>query len=336
MPMNYAWSYVIHCVHFLHGVEYAAYTQEQVGSLPDAVGGRYDFMYRLTVHVSTHSAQVRSTSRPHCFRRECRRVLHGAHAVVLSHEQSITVQRTSLSKATPNYTDRHGFVQRRRRQGQRTRGTAPIHTVQFSNTFSVLSDPATAHLLHPQRRETSPPAPLQSGPVSPPHVPGATQAAALGRPHAKRTRHACSHIHDCDYIGTLNTRNLHTHSMTEVRVGALSQLMQTHCIGIMAVQETKLAGHLPEFDVFGVQYMGPPAHLQHGVPTGGTGFFVRDTIVKHVTYLGTRPQSRHRSSPKLAPVWLKVFGPTPEQDIHVASVYLPCAGCSREQYADAL
>ena len=227
-------------------------------------------------------------------------------------------------------------MQHRGRQGQRTHGTALIHTVQFSNTFSILSDPATAHLLHPQRHETPPPAPSQSGPVSPPHVPGATQAAALGRPHAKRTRHARSHIHDCDYIGTLNTRNLHTRSMTEVRVGALSQLMETHCIGIMAVQETKLAGHLPEFDVFGVQYMGPPAHLQHGVPTGGTGFFVRDAIVTHVTYLGTRPQSRRRSSPKFAPVWLKVFGPTPEQDIHVASVYLPCAGCSREQYADAL
>ena len=119
------------------------------------------------------------------WRYECRRVLHGAHAVVLSHEHSTIAQRISLSKATANYTDRHGFVQRRRRQGQRTRGAAPIHTVQFSNTFSVLSDPATAHLLHPQRRETSLPAPLQSGPVSPPHVLGATQAAALGRPHAK-------------------------------------------------------------------------------------------------------------------------------------------------------
>ena len=119
-------------------------------------------------------------------------------------------------------------------------------------------------------------------------------------------------------------------------MGALSQLMQTNCIGVMAVQETKLAGHLQDFDVFGIQHMGPPAHLQHGVPTGGTVFFVRDTIVKHTTYLGTRPQSRHRSSPTFAPVWLKVFGPTPEQDIHVASVYLPCAGCSRERYADAL
>ena len=81
---------LIDCRHGgLHGVEYTSYTQEQVGSLPGAPSGRYDFMYRLTVHVSTHSAQVRS--RPHCFRRECRRVLHGAHAVVLTHEQSITV-----------------------------------------------------------------------------------------------------------------------------------------------------------------------------------------------------------------------------------------------------
>ena len=88
--------------------------------------------------------------------------------------------------------------------------------------------------------------------------------------------------------------------------------------------------------VFDMQYVGPPAHLQHGVPTGGTAVFVRDTIVAHVTYLGTRAQSRRRSPPKFAPVWLKVFEPTPEQDSHVASVYLPCAGRSREQYADAL
>ena len=260
----------------LHGVEYASFTQEQVGSLPDAPSGGYDLMYRLKIRASTHSAQVQS--RPQCFRRECRRVLHGAHAVALTHEQSITVQRTSLSRAPANYTERHAFVQRRRQQGQRTHGTAPTHTVQFFNTFSLLSDPAPAHLPHPQRPEAPPAAPSQPGPVSTTHVPGATQAAALGRPHAARTRHARSHIYDCDYIGTLNTRYLNTCSMTEVRVGALSQLMQTHCIGVMAVQETRLAGHLREFDVFGIQYMGPPAPLQHGVPTGGTRFFVRDAI----------------------------------------------------------
>ena len=214
------------------------------------------------------------------------------------------------------------FVQRRRQRGQRTHGTAPTHTAQFFNTFSVLSDSATAHLPHPQRPAAPPAAPSQPGPVSTTHVPGATKTAALGRPHAKRTRHARSRIHDCDYIGTLNTRNLSACSMAEVRLGALSQRMQTHCIGVMALQETKVAGHLREFDVFGIQYMGPPAHLQHGVPTGGTGFFVRDTIVKHVTYLGARPQSRHTSSPKFASVWLNVFGPKPDQDIHVASVYL--------------
>ena len=69
-------------------------------------------MYRLTLHVNTHSAQAQS--RPQSFKQECKRVLHGAHAVVLTHEQSVTVQRTSRSRAPANYTDRHGFVQRRR------------------------------------------------------------------------------------------------------------------------------------------------------------------------------------------------------------------------------
>ena len=36
----------------LHGVEYASYTQEKVGSLPGAASGGYDLLYRLTMHVS--------------------------------------------------------------------------------------------------------------------------------------------------------------------------------------------------------------------------------------------------------------------------------------------
>ena len=119
----------------------ASYTQEKVGSLPGAASGGYDLMYRLTLHVTTHSAQVRS--RPQCFRRECRRVMHGAHAVVLTHEQSITVQRTWLSTAPANHTDRHSFVLRRRQQEQNAHGTAPNHTVQFSNAFS----PCICHFL---------------------------------------------------------------------------------------------------------------------------------------------------------------------------------------------
>ena len=82
-------------------------------------------------------------------------------------------------------------------------------------------------------------------------------------PKVTRSRErATSVIHDCDYIGTLNKRNLNTRScdMAAVRVDALSQLMQTHCVGVMAVQETKLPSHLPDFDVLVVQYMGPPAH----------------------------------------------------------------------------
>ena len=139
-------------------------------------------------------------------------------------------------------------------------------------------------------------APSQPGPVSAAHVKSATQAAALGRPHAKRTRHARSRIHDCDYVDLFNTRNLNACSMAEVRVGALSQLMQTHCIGVMAVQETKLSGHLREFDVFGIHHMGPPAYLQHGVRTGGTGFFIRNTI-EHGSCIGARPLSCHSMMP---------------------------------------
>ena len=160
----------------LHGVEYASYTQEQVGSLPGAPSGRYDFMYRLKVHVSTHSAQVRS--RPHCFRREWRRVLHGAHAVVLTHEQSITVQRTALSKASANHTDKHGFVQRRRQQ-------TTAHEWDSADAHRA----GPQHLIHTVRPRHRPPTPPtaprdpSSGPVAvrpshrPPHWAAHTPSA---------------------------------------------------------------------------------------------------------------------------------------------------------------
>ena len=82
--------------------------------------------------------------------------------------------------------------------------------------------------------------------------------------------------------------------------------------------------------------MGQPAQLQEGTLTGGTGFFVRDIVVPHVSYLGTRPRSRHRAPSKFAPVWLKVFGLEPAHDVYVASVYLPRVGSPRDQYADEL
>ena len=44
--------------------------------------------------------------------------------------------------------------------------------------------------------------------------------------------------------------------MASVRVGALSHLIQAHCIGVMAVRKIKLVGHLRTFNTFGVQYMG--------------------------------------------------------------------------------
>ena len=293
-------------------------------------------MYRLTLHVNTHSAQV--LSRPQSFRQECRRVLHGAHAVVLRHEQSVTVQRTSRSRAPSNYTDRHGFVQRRRQRGQRTHSREPFacHALHVSNAFSRLSDITTEH--PPALQHSMAPSGVGSEAGLTGHATSSDERSptALGRPHTKRARHIRSRIHDCDYIGTLNTRNLNTCSMAAVRVGVLTHLIQAHCIGVMAVQETKLMGHLSEFNEFGVQYVGRPAQLQEGTRTGGTGFFVRDAVVPHVLYLGTQPQSRHRAPPKFAPVWLKVFGLEPAHDVYVASVYLPCVGSPRDQYVDAL
>ena len=92
-----------------------------------------------------HSVQVQS--RPRSFRQECRQFLHGAHAVVLRHEQSVTVQCTSRSRAPAKYTDRHGFVHRRRQRGQRTNshGLLAGHALHVSIAFSRLSDITTEH-----------------------------------------------------------------------------------------------------------------------------------------------------------------------------------------------
>ena len=124
-------------------------------------------MYRLTLHVNTHSAQVQS--HPQSFRQECRRVLHGAHAVVLRHEQLVTVRRTSRSGAPANYTDRHGYVQRRRQRGQRTHSREPLacHALHDTNAFSRLSDITTEHppaLQHSMAPPVVGPGPASQGP----------------------------------------------------------------------------------------------------------------------------------------------------------------------------
>ena len=253
----------------LHGVAYGSYTQETVGTHPAAAGGGFDLMYRLTLHVNTHSAQVQS--RPQSFRQEGRRVLHGAHAVVLRHEQSVTVQRTSRTRAPANYTDRHSFLQHRRQRGYRTHSREPLacHALHVSNAFSRLSDITTEHPTALQHSMAPPVAGSEAGLTGPATSSDERSPTALGRPHTTRTRCMRSRIHDRDYIGTLNTRNLNTCSMAAIRVGALSHMMQAHCVGIMAVQETKLMGHLREFNEFGVQRQGRPRWRRSQQPSRG-------------------------------------------------------------------
>jgi len=99
----------------------------------------------------------------------------------------------------------------------------------------------------------------------------------------------------------------------------------------MAVQETKLTGHSDEFDAFGLHYVGTPAHVQNGSLAGGTGFFVRDTIATHITYLGPRRSRNRRSPPKFAAEWAKLYGSNTDSDIYLASVYLPCTGSPKDE-----
>jgi hypothetical protein len=179
--------------------------------------------------------------------------------------------------------------------------------------------PAAARTAAPALRpDANPFAPLQqwepaeSTEATPMHYPSATL------PH-------CG-----DVLGTWNLNGL-TGSHAVAKLAAVTALMDAHGVGVLAVQQTRVmqAAQIPtmllQCGATHLKFMGEPATLtDKGNPTGGAGFFVHSDLLDRVTYrgiLGTAVRFR--------PPWLTLKGATPDDSLHIGSVYLPDASIFR-------
>ena len=178
---------------------------------------------------------------------------------------------------------------------------------------------------------------------------GATQHAAASRHeprdqniprHASHKRNARRSSGHELYCGTLNTRDLGTQDGLG-RLTAISQLMQTNNVAVLAVQETKLEPHSDDVQQAGLRYFGSFATRSKsasiGRRQGGSGFLIQPEAAQYFTFLDMRPQCTHSSpSRKYATKWGHLYGATKEEDIWIGCVYLPDTSQPSDTYDKAL
>ena len=178
------------------------------------------------------------------------------------------------------------------------------------------------------------------------HQPRAAHPAMPARSaaqHASHMREARTQAGRAIYCGTLNTRNLGTQEGL-CRLTAISQMMDPKArdIAVLAVQETKLLRHKNDVEQAGLHYFGSYAERSGrgstgGSRTGGTGFLVRADARQFFTYLSMRPRCNHVSETrKYAAHWGHLYGTSKENDIYIASVYMPDTTVRQEVFDQAL
>jgi Endonuclease/Exonuclease/phosphatase family len=157
----------------------------------------------------------------------------------------------------------------------------------------------------------------------------APQPAVPPRLTPSRARKARKRARGCDYIGTRNVRDLGSANSLG-RLAALAQLMSESGVGVLAIQESELNGSQRQPEQVGLVYRGSAARrTAHGGRRGGVGFLVREDVVPFFTFLGSRG-GRTAPSNEFAAQWARVYGASTDQDLWVASVYLPDASRRRE------
>ena len=310
----------------LHALRYARY----------AVEGDH---LRLTVVNAAHASQLRVQSpmfsayvRQHA----------GWHAKVL-----LELPSDNLSTPCPDdvYVDTHGSQLQRRprkvpgpRHFVRKRLHAPSH-----NSFAALAtdaDEDNADTCPPNGAVLESQSPLQHRL----HRCQSNNARHTG-PAARKTpasaRRARRSALNADYVGTLNVRNLASASGLS-RLMAIAQLMNERHVSVLAVQETRLPSTTSLPQQVGLVYYGSTAKAAtagaaHATRTGGTGFLIQQESADYFSYCDKRPKRAHISTDETyAARWGHLYGPAPEQDVWIASVYLPDVGKPLALFADAL
>ena len=254
---------------------------------------------RLTVFLPSHAHQVRTQ-------------MDGLRVYVRQnvgwHVVAVAAQLAAPSRTA--YTDTLGFHLPSRQRGRPSPHTRPPHRgIRLAdNPFESLATPS----LDTPATEPSAPAPAAPAPTT--------------RNTPTRARRARTQAVADDMIGCLNARDLGT-SAALGRLTAVSHLMSVRRVGVLAVQESKMLDTRQLPAQVGLKYHGSGAgRSKHHRRVGGSGFFVTQQAASYFTYLGRRPVATHSSKTRAyAAEWGHLYGPSPDQDIHVASVYLPDA-----------
>ena len=315
-------------------------TAQGLHGLAHARFDRVHTLLVLTVTKPNHVAQILQS--PKLFTRAVRRST-GWRVVVTNDLPGDPLPTSQTARGFATFVDSEGFARQRRRPGSASaahpgRGPQPrTRPLALSpNPYSLLGDMDEAgtvshtstrrewSLPHRVRRDSRlhQPATLSQGVGSAP-AHGQQQAAEA---NPTRARVASRTTSEDIYIGTLNTRDLGTDNAL-CRLSAISHLMQLRGVAVLAVQETKRKSSDDMPDQCGLEYFGSlAARSRAGVRVGGTGFLVRKEALPFFTYLGLhkRPSGdRVSTSGKYAAHWARLWGTRREEDIWLASVYLP-------------
>jgi len=221
------------------------------------------------------------------------------------------------------YVDQHGFSRPRRMyHAQRDETGSSRPALRSTNPFAVLADEDCPTASTDTVGTTAGcPATATASPPTPPRV-------------------ARKHATGCEYIGTANVFDLGgPHALAELL--ALQVMMEERQVAVLAVQETKILRSREHVAKTKLRYFGTRAYpTLHGRRSGGTGFMVREGALDFFTFLG--PRSGHKAADEhFAAQWARVHGPTCDQDLWIASVYLPNSSryitpADKRLYADTM
>ena len=310
----------------------------------------------LTVTCKAHIQQILTA--PQEFKQYVRKHT-GWHVVITKDTPETPLSQAQKDKGYTPYTDTTGMVRARRPQGQQhspNGSQRPARLVDercTTNNFAVLqaTDEADEQALpecnepmHTDCHDAIPPQDQRSQPSSHGrHGQSSPRCAGLGKDaQAKRTlnadtpatprrgppavaaREARQHASNSIYVGTWNARDCGTDSALGT-IQALAQVMDTHGVAVMAVQEMKRSKDDDTPQQAGLTYHGSCAtRSEQGRRTAGTGFLVTSQAESFVTYLGPRPKSTHiLKDNKHTVEWLKVWGTCKDEDMYLGSVYMP-------------
>ena len=206
------------------------------------------------------------------------------------------------------YIDSHGFELPRRPRAPRANPPPhrPHNPQAYANSFAALAHLSADEALDAPDHDTQ----LTRAPQTP-----------APRFYPGKGRKVRRDVQNARYTATWNVHDLGT-AEGAARATAIAHYMEGHAIGVLAVQETKIHGNGSALTASGLHYHGTTAEVgRAGTRMKGTGFLVRSEVAGSFDYLGpVAPLIEGYGA-----VWGRWVGEDLENDVYLASVYMPDA-----------